>query len=207
MIDLTGKSAIVTGGSRGIGKAIALRLAQQGADICFSYRGNTDAADATTKEIEALGRKCVAVQADVTLPDAAATNTAILPYPGEGWEPRVAWAFVVKTERRPDDHVGGYRIVRLLGRGGSGAVYLVTDEGGGEAALKLVDTSDAGARVRLSREVAALQALRHPAVPRVLDAELDDEDAFVVSEFIDGPSLSQHVRSRGPLPPGQVERR
>jgi predicted Ser/Thr protein kinase len=111
---------------------------------------------------------------------------------------------VAKTERRPDDQVGGYRIVRLLGRGGSGAVYLVTDEGGGEAALKLVDTSDAGARVRLAREVAALQALRHAAVPRVLDAELDDEDAFVVFEFIDGPSLSQHVRARGPLPSGQV---
>jgi 3-oxoacyl-[acyl-carrier protein] reductase len=71
MIDLTGKAAIVTGGSRGIGKAIALRLAQQGADICFSYRGNTDAAAATQKEIEGLGRKCVAVQADVTQPDAA----------------------------------------------------------------------------------------------------------------------------------------
>jgi 3-oxoacyl-[acyl-carrier protein] reductase len=71
MIDLTGKAAIITGGSRGIGKAIALRLAQQGADICFSYRGNTDAAEATQKEIEALGRKCVAVQADVTQPEAA----------------------------------------------------------------------------------------------------------------------------------------
>jgi 3-oxoacyl-[acyl-carrier protein] reductase len=71
MIDLSGKAAVVTGGSRGIGKAIALRLAQQGADICFSYRGNADAAAATTKEIEALGRRCVAVQADVTQPDAA----------------------------------------------------------------------------------------------------------------------------------------
>ncbi|MEP7378487.1 MAG: 3-oxoacyl-[acyl-carrier-protein] reductase [Chloroflexota bacterium] len=71
MIELTGKSAVVTGGSRGIGKAIALRFAQQGADICFSYRGNGDAATATTGEIEALGRRCVAVQADVTQPDAA----------------------------------------------------------------------------------------------------------------------------------------
>ena len=71
MIDLTGKAAIVTGGSRGIGKAIALRLAQEGADICFSYRGNAEAAAATQKEIEALGRKCVAVQADVTQADAA----------------------------------------------------------------------------------------------------------------------------------------
>jgi 3-oxoacyl-[acyl-carrier protein] reductase len=71
MIDLTGKAAVVTGGSRGIGKAIALRLAHQGADVCFSYRGNTDAAEATKDEIEALGRKCLAVQADVTQPEAA----------------------------------------------------------------------------------------------------------------------------------------
>ncbi len=71
MIDLSGKAAIVTGGSRGIGKAITLRLAQQGADICFSYRGNAEAATTTQKEIEALGRKCVAVQADVTQPEAA----------------------------------------------------------------------------------------------------------------------------------------
>lgn len=107
-------------------------------------------------------------------------------------------------ERSPGDDVGGYRVMRALGRGGSGAVYLVTDEGGGEAALKLVDLSDAGARVRLSREVAALQALRHPAVPRVLDAELDDEDAFVVFEFIDGPSLSAFVRQHGSLTPAEV---
>lgn len=107
-------------------------------------------------------------------------------------------------ERAAGDDVGGYRVLRPLGRGGSGAVYLVADEGGGEAALKLVDTSDAGARRRLAREVAALQALRHPAVPRVLDAELDDADPFVVFEFIEGPSLSQRVASKGALPPGEV---
>ncbi len=71
MIDLTGKAAVVTGGSRGIGKAIALRLAQQGADICFSYVSNADAAAATAREIEALGRRAVAVRANVTQPDAA----------------------------------------------------------------------------------------------------------------------------------------
>lgn len=105
------------------------------------------------------------------------------------------------VHRVPGDEVGGYTVVRTLGRGGSGAVYLVRDEGGGEAALKLVDTASAGARVRLAREVAALQALRHPAVPRVVDAELDEEEAFVVFEFIDGPSLSQRVRAHGPLGP------
>jgi 3-oxoacyl-[acyl-carrier protein] reductase len=64
MIDLTGKTALVTGGSRGIGKAIALRLAMQGADVAFSYKGNATAAAATVAEVEALGRRSLAIQAD-----------------------------------------------------------------------------------------------------------------------------------------------
>jgi 3-oxoacyl-[acyl-carrier protein] reductase len=64
MIDLSGKVALVTGGSRGIGRAIALRLATQGADVAFSYKGNQAAAEATVADIEALGRKALAVQAD-----------------------------------------------------------------------------------------------------------------------------------------------
>ena len=71
MIDLTGKAAVVTGGSRGIGRAIALRLARQGADVAFSYRGNREAADATATEIEGHGRRSLAVQADVTDPASA----------------------------------------------------------------------------------------------------------------------------------------
>ncbi len=66
MIDLSGKSALVTGASRGIGRAIALRLATQGADIAFSYPGNAAAAAETTAAIEALGRRALAVQADVS---------------------------------------------------------------------------------------------------------------------------------------------
>ena len=64
MIDLTGKTALVTGGSRGIGRAIVLRLARQGADVAFSYRGNQAAAEATVAEVEGLGRRGLAVQAD-----------------------------------------------------------------------------------------------------------------------------------------------
>jgi 3-oxoacyl-[acyl-carrier protein] reductase len=71
MIDLTGKSAVVTGGSRGIGRAIGLRLARQGADVCFSYRGNAAAAESTAAEITALGRGALAIQGDATHPETA----------------------------------------------------------------------------------------------------------------------------------------
>lgn len=71
MIDLTGKAALVTGGSRGIGRAIVLRLAGQGADVAFSYKGNQAAATATAAEVEALGRRALAVQADAREMDSA----------------------------------------------------------------------------------------------------------------------------------------
>ncbi|MGK2849933.1 MAG: 3-oxoacyl-[acyl-carrier-protein] reductase [Candidatus Limnocylindrales bacterium] len=75
MIDLTGKSALVTGGSRGIGRAIVLRLATQGADVAFSYKGNAAAAAETVAAIEALGRRALSVQADVS--DVASAETVV----------------------------------------------------------------------------------------------------------------------------------
>jgi 3-oxoacyl-[acyl-carrier protein] reductase len=71
MIDLSGKAALVTGGSRGIGRAIVLRLATQGADVAFSYKGNATAASETAASVEALGRRAVAVQGDVAEPESA----------------------------------------------------------------------------------------------------------------------------------------
>ncbi len=69
MIDLSGKSAVVTGGSRGIGRAIVLRFAEQGADLAFSYRANEAAARETATAVEALGRKALPIQADVRQPE------------------------------------------------------------------------------------------------------------------------------------------
>ena len=62
---LKGKKAIVTGGSRGIGRAIALMYAKEGADVLVNYHSNDAAAKETVAEIEKLGRKGVAVAADV----------------------------------------------------------------------------------------------------------------------------------------------
>lgn len=63
---LAGKVALVTGSSQGIGRATALRLAQSGADIVINYRSKASAAEDARASIEALGRRCVAIQADVS---------------------------------------------------------------------------------------------------------------------------------------------
>ncbi len=72
---LAGKCAVVTGGSRGIGRAIALGLADAGADILLTYREKSADADAVVKAIEAKGRRAKAVQMDVT--DRASVETAV----------------------------------------------------------------------------------------------------------------------------------
>lgn len=66
---LTGRKALVTGGARGIGAAVARRLAADGADVAINYRSSGDAAEALATEIAADGRRAVAIKADVSEPD------------------------------------------------------------------------------------------------------------------------------------------
>ena len=63
---LSGKCAFVTGGSRGIGRAIALGLAEAGADVALSYRAQRAEAESCVRQIEAMGRRALALQMDVT---------------------------------------------------------------------------------------------------------------------------------------------
>jgi len=69
MWDLTGKVALVTGSSRGIGRAVALRLAAAGADVIVNFAQSRTAADELAEQIADLGRRVGQVQADVTEPD------------------------------------------------------------------------------------------------------------------------------------------
>ena len=67
---LEGKVALVTGGSRGIGRAIALKLAGEGAAVAINYAGNAKAAEEVKASIEAAGGKAMVVQADVSSAEA-----------------------------------------------------------------------------------------------------------------------------------------
>lgn len=72
MLALQGKNAIVTGGTRGIGRATALKLASAGCNVAVLYFNSHEEAEAIVREIEAMGRKAIAIQADVASPDSMA---------------------------------------------------------------------------------------------------------------------------------------
>ncbi|WP_242913210.1 SDR family oxidoreductase [Brevundimonas pishanensis] len=69
-LPLSGKRALVTGAARGIGAAIALRLASEGADVAITYENSREKAEALAAELQALGRKAVAIRADAANPQA-----------------------------------------------------------------------------------------------------------------------------------------
>ncbi|MCM2435627.1 SDR family oxidoreductase (plasmid) [Agrobacterium rosae] len=71
ILPLAGKRALVTGAARGIGAAIALKLAEDGADVAITYEKSAEKAEAATVEMRAMGRKAIAIQADAASAEAA----------------------------------------------------------------------------------------------------------------------------------------
>ncbi|MCF2706989.1 serine/threonine protein kinase [Arcanobacterium haemolyticum] len=96
--------------------------------------------------------------------------------------------------------IGGYKLIKRIGYGGMSTVFAAEDAAGSRVALKLLHPSvvaSASGRERLRREVRMLQKVKGPFVAEVLDAETDDDEAFIVTELIDGPTLEQDVVDNG----------
>jgi NAD(P)-dependent dehydrogenase (short-subunit alcohol dehydrogenase family) len=82
---LSGKRALVTGASRGLGKAIALSLARAGADVAITFEKSVEKAQAVADDIRALGRNGVAIQADSASPQAIRAAVAQSVENWAGW--------------------------------------------------------------------------------------------------------------------------
>jgi hypothetical protein len=105
---------------------------------------------------------------------------------------------------RADDpeQIGGYRLTARLGAGGMGVVYLGEAEDGGLVAVKVLRpelADDPEFRRRFQREVSVLTKVKGVCTVRVIAADTESIAPFMVTEFIDGPSLAEYVDRHGPL--------
>ena len=104
--------------------------------------------------------------------------------------------------------LGPYRLLGRLGRGGMGTVYLGAEPDGRRVAVKVINRDLAGEPAfldRFRREVTAARRVHRFCTAPVLDAELDQDPPYIVTEYIDGPSLETAVRDKGALPGSDLE--
>ncbi|WP_346008160.1 serine/threonine-protein kinase [Janibacter terrae] len=100
------------------------------------------------------------------------------------------------------DTIGPYRVLQQLGQGGMGIVHLALDARGRAVAVKVLRSHvahDEDARARLGREVDTLARVRSQRIAPVFDADLEADQPYIVTRYVPGPSLEQHVREEGPL--------
>jgi len=105
--------------------------------------------------------------------------------------------------------LGRFELIARLGEGGQGVVYLGrgTNPGEDRVAVKVLrSTADADVLERLARELDAIHQVQPFVTAGVIEASAEGDRRFVVSEFIDGPTLQERVDERGPLPEGDLQR-
>lgn len=107
------------------------------------------------------------------------------------------------------ERLGRYALVGRVGEGGQGAVFLGADEDGRQVAIKLLHselTSDDKARARFLRELEVAKKVAPFCTAQVLDADVDGDRPYIVSEYVPGPSLNQQVMQDGPVRGAALDR-
>ncbi|MBB2909128.1 putative Ser/Thr protein kinase [Streptosporangium becharense] len=101
----------------------------------------------------------------------------------------------------PQGWLGPYQLIGSLGKGGQGTVHLALNPQGQKVAIKVLHdhlTGDPAVRERFLREVEATRKVATFSTARVLDVNITDDQAYIVSEYVDGVSLERLVREKGP---------
>ncbi|TDD73796.1 serine/threonine-protein kinase, partial [Actinomadura rubrisoli] len=107
------------------------------------------------------------------------------------------------------ERLGPYALIGRVGEGGQGTVFLGTDDDGRQVAIKLLHselTSDDKARARFLRELEVAKRVAPFCTAQVIDADVDGDRPYIVSEYVRGPSLNQHVTQDGPLRGAALDR-
>lgn len=152
MFDLTGKVALVTGASRGIGRGVVLLMAKAGADVVVNYAGNVEGANQTVSEIEGLGRKSIAIKADVSNKsevenlvsesvskmgkvDILVNNAGVLSYKAFTEMPEEEWERIIDTNLKGQFLVGQAVAKHMVAAGIKGKIINVASIASGQVGV------------------------------------------------------------------------
>ncbi|WP_405106227.1 protein kinase [Micromonospora sp. NBC_01405] len=103
---------------------------------------------------------------------------------------------------RDPDRTGPYELLSRLGAGGQGVVYLGRDQQGTLVAVKMINLDlhlNPRAKAQFAKEIAAARRVTPFCTAQILFADVDSDPPYVVSEYIEGPTLQRHVREFGPV--------
>ena len=127
--ELAGRVALVTGGSRGIGRAVCLALAREGADVAVNYATHADAAERTRAEVEAAGVRGVSIMADVAREDEVAAMVAATEAELGAVDILVTSAGIVLTEAHTELDYEGWRRVMAVNLDGTFLSIMAVKDG------------------------------------------------------------------------------
>ena len=211
---LEGRRALVTGGSRGIGRALALGLAGEGADVVVGYNSHSAAADAVVEAVQALGRRSSAVQGDTStregvesVVDAAETlldgidllvnNAGVLKRTPFLELDEAEWDWVLDINLKGYFLVGQAVARRMAARGAGGAIVNVSSAGQAVAAPSLAHYCVSKAGVEMLTKQMALELAPHrirvnAISPGLIETDMNRED-------IADPAFRERRLARIPL--------